>query len=91
MEVGSQRQAPAALTQKMTQYPLYRRLGRLQGQSRRVLKISRYALQNQSHEFIQPEWHNLSYKPNIKIRHSEKPQFHGRDWKPGRSEHVSGG
>jgi hypothetical protein len=40
MGVGGQRHAPAALPPGMTRYPLYRRLGRSQGQSERVLKIS---------------------------------------------------
>jgi hypothetical protein len=40
MEVGGQRHAPAALPPGMTRYPLYRRLGRPQGRSGRVLKIS---------------------------------------------------
>ena len=38
--VGGQRHAPAALPPVMTRYPLYRRLGRPQGRSGRVLKIS---------------------------------------------------
>jgi hypothetical protein len=38
--VGGQRHAPAALSPGMTRYPLYRRLGGLQGRSGRVLKIS---------------------------------------------------
>jgi hypothetical protein len=40
MGVGGQRHAPAALHPGMTRYPLYRRLGRPQGWSGRVLKIS---------------------------------------------------
>jgi hypothetical protein len=40
MGVGGQRHAPAALTPIKTQCPLYRSLGGLQGQSRRVQKIS---------------------------------------------------
>ena len=40
MGVGGQRHAPAALPPEMTRYPLYRRLGRPQGRSVRVLKIS---------------------------------------------------
>jgi hypothetical protein len=40
MGVGGQRHAPAALPLGMTRYPLYRRLGRFQGRSGRVLKIS---------------------------------------------------
>ena len=40
MEVGGQRHAPAALPPGMIRYPLYRRLGRPQGRSGRVLKIS---------------------------------------------------
>jgi hypothetical protein len=40
MGVGGQCHAPAALPPGMTRYPLYRRLGRPQGQSGRVLKIS---------------------------------------------------
>jgi hypothetical protein len=40
MGVGGQRHAPAALPPGMTRYPLYRRLGRPQGRSGRVLKIS---------------------------------------------------
>ena len=40
MRVGGQRHAPAALPPGMTRYPLYRRLGRPQGQSGWVLKIS---------------------------------------------------
>jgi hypothetical protein len=40
MGVGGQRHSPAALPPGMTRYPLYRRLGRPQGQSERVLKIS---------------------------------------------------
>jgi hypothetical protein len=40
MEVGGQRHAPAALPLGMTRYPLYRTLGRPQGRSGRVLKIS---------------------------------------------------
>jgi hypothetical protein len=40
MGVGDQCHAPAALPPGMTQYPLYRRLGRPQGRSGRVLKIS---------------------------------------------------
>jgi hypothetical protein len=39
MRVGGQRHAPAALPPGMTRYPLYRRLGRPQGRSGRVLKI----------------------------------------------------
>jgi hypothetical protein len=39
MGVGGQRHAPAALPPEMTRYPLYRRLGRPQGRSGRVLKI----------------------------------------------------
>jgi hypothetical protein len=49
MGVGSQRHAPAALFPGKTRYPLYRRLGRLQGRSGRVRKISplpRFDLQN---------------------------------------------
>jgi hypothetical protein len=38
--VGGQRHAPVALPPGMTRYPLYRRLGRPQGRSGRVLKIS---------------------------------------------------
>jgi hypothetical protein len=38
--VGGQRHAPAALPPGMTRYPLYRRLGRPQGRSERMLKIS---------------------------------------------------
>ena len=37
---GGQRHAPAALPPAMTRYPLYRRLGRPQGWSGRVLKTS---------------------------------------------------
>ena len=40
MGVGDQRHAPAALPPRMIRYPLYRRLGRPQGRSGRVLKIS---------------------------------------------------
>jgi hypothetical protein len=40
MEVGGQLHAPAALFPGMTRYPMYRRLGRPQGRSGRVLKIS---------------------------------------------------
>ena len=40
MWVGVQRHAPAALAPGMTQYPLCRRLGRPQGRSGRVRKIS---------------------------------------------------
>ena len=40
MGVGGQRHAPAALPPGMTRYPLYRRLGRPQGRSGPVLKIS---------------------------------------------------
>jgi hypothetical protein len=40
MGVGGQREAPAALPPRMTRYPLYRRPGRPQGRSGRVLKIS---------------------------------------------------
>ena len=40
MGVGSQRHAPAALPPEKTQYPLYKRLGRPQGRSGRVRKIS---------------------------------------------------
>jgi hypothetical protein len=40
MGLGGQRHAPAALPPGMTPYPLYRRLGRPQGRSGRVLKIS---------------------------------------------------
>jgi hypothetical protein len=40
MGVGGQRHAPAALPPGMTRYPLHRRLGRPQGRSGRVLKIS---------------------------------------------------
>jgi hypothetical protein len=40
MGVGDQLHAPAALPPGITRYPLYRRLGRLQGRSGRVLKIS---------------------------------------------------
>jgi hypothetical protein len=39
MGVGGQRHAPAALPPGMTGFPLYRRLGRRQGRSGRVLKI----------------------------------------------------
>jgi hypothetical protein len=38
--VGGQRHAPAPLTPGMTRYPFYRRLGRSQGRSGWVLKIS---------------------------------------------------
>jgi hypothetical protein len=40
MGVGGQRDAPAALPPGMIRYPLYRRLGRFQSRSARVLKIS---------------------------------------------------
>jgi hypothetical protein len=40
MGVGGQRHAPAALPLGMTRYPLYKRLGRPQCRSGRVLKIS---------------------------------------------------
>jgi hypothetical protein len=40
MGLGGQRHAPAALPLGMTRYPLYRGLGRSQGWSGRVLKIS---------------------------------------------------
>jgi hypothetical protein len=40
MELGGQRHAPAALPPGMTRYPWYKRLGRPQGQSQRVLKMS---------------------------------------------------
>jgi hypothetical protein len=40
MEVGGQRHATAALPPGKTRYPLYRRLGGLQGRSGRVWKIS---------------------------------------------------
>jgi hypothetical protein len=40
MGVGGQRHASAALLPGMTLYPLYRRLGRPQGRSGRVLKLS---------------------------------------------------
>jgi hypothetical protein len=40
MGVGGQRHAPDALPPGRTRYPLYRRLGRPQGRSGRVLKIS---------------------------------------------------
>ena len=40
MGVGGQRHASAALPPGKTQYPLYRRLGGLQGLSGRVRKIS---------------------------------------------------
>ena len=39
MGVGGQRHAPAALPPGMTRHPLYRRLGRPQGRTRRVPKI----------------------------------------------------
>ena len=38
MGVGGQRHAPAALPPGKTRYPLYRRLGGLQGRSGRVQK-----------------------------------------------------
>ena len=38
--VGEQRHAPAALPPRKNRYPLYRRLGRPQGKSGRVRKIS---------------------------------------------------
>ena len=38
--MGGQRHAPAALPPGKTRYPLYRRLGRPQGRSGRVRKIS---------------------------------------------------
>jgi hypothetical protein len=38
MGVGGQRHAPAALPPGMTRYPFYRRVGRPQGRSERVLK-----------------------------------------------------
>jgi hypothetical protein len=40
MEVGGQRPASAALFPGKTRYPFYRRLGGVQGRSRRVRKIS---------------------------------------------------
>ena len=40
MEMGGQRHAPVALSPGMTRYPLYRRLGRPQGRSGWVVKIS---------------------------------------------------
>ena len=40
MGVGGQRQAPAALAPVKTRYPLHRRLGRTQGRSGQVRKIS---------------------------------------------------
>ena len=40
MGVGGKRHASAALPPGMTRYPLYRKLGRPQGRSGRVLKIS---------------------------------------------------
>ena len=40
MWVGGQHHAPIALPPGKTQYPLYRRLGGLQGRSGRVRKIS---------------------------------------------------
>jgi len=40
MRMGCQRHAMAALTPGMTRYPLYRRLGGLQGRSEPVRKIS---------------------------------------------------
>jgi hypothetical protein len=40
MRVGGQRHTPAALPPEMTGYPFYRRLGRPQGRSGRVPKIS---------------------------------------------------
>ena len=40
MGEGDQRHDPAALPPGMTRYPLYRRLGRPQGLSGRVLKTS---------------------------------------------------
>jgi len=40
MGMGAQRHTPAALPPGKTRYPLYRRLGGLQGQSGRVRKIS---------------------------------------------------
>jgi hypothetical protein len=40
MGVGGQRHALAALPPGMTRYPLYRGLGRPEGRSGRVLKIS---------------------------------------------------
>jgi hypothetical protein len=40
MGVGGQRHAPAVLPLGLTRYLLYRRLGRPQGRSGRVLKIS---------------------------------------------------
>ena len=40
MGVGGQHHSPAALSSAKTRYPLYRRLGRPQGRSGRVRKIS---------------------------------------------------
>ena len=40
MGVGGQHHAPAALPSAKTRYPLYRRLGKPQGRSERVRKIS---------------------------------------------------
>jgi hypothetical protein len=40
MGVGGQLHAPAALSPRVTRYPLYRRLGGPHGRSGRVLKIS---------------------------------------------------
>ena len=40
MGEGGERHAPAALPPGKTQYPLYKRLGGLQGRSGRVRKIS---------------------------------------------------
>jgi hypothetical protein len=40
MGVGGQRHIPAALPPRKTRYPLYRRLGGLQGRCGRVRKIS---------------------------------------------------
>jgi hypothetical protein len=40
MGMSGQRHAPVALSPGMTRYPLYKRLGRSQGRSGRVLKIS---------------------------------------------------
>ena len=77
MGVGCQHHAPAALPPGKTRYPLYRRLGRPQGRSGGVRKISPHRNRSPDRPARSESLYRLSYRgPLGDMKHikTEKPQ-----------------
>jgi hypothetical protein len=66
--MGGQYHAPAALSPGKTRYPLYRRLGGLQGRSGRMRNISPNGTRSPDHPALSQSPYRLSYPGPVLVR-----------------------